>query len=68
MQIKIRKNIICARKIIFGILLYVVAKLVNVWEVLLTMKFSEEIIDMIKTIPTKSTSTKAATTNLQQIY
>ena len=32
------KNIIYVKKIIFGILLHVVAKMVNIWQVLLTIQ------------------------------
>ena len=34
-SVKIGKNKICAKKIIFGILLYVVAKMVNIFQLLL---------------------------------
>ena len=32
------KNIICVKKIIFGIVLHVVVKIVNIWQVLLTIQ------------------------------
>ena len=37
-SVKIRKSIMCAKKIIFGILLYVVSKVVNIKQVLLTIQ------------------------------
>ena len=43
-SVEIRKNIICAKKIIFRILLHVVAKIVNTKQVLLTIQF----LSMIK--------------------
>ena len=43
-SVEIRKNIICAKKIIFRILLHVVAKIVNIKQVLLTIQF----LSMIK--------------------
>ena len=37
-SVKILKNIVCAKKIIFGILLHVVEKMVNIQKVLLTIQ------------------------------
>ena len=38
-SVKILKNIIRAKKFIFGILLHVVLKIINIWEVLLFEKY-----------------------------
>ena len=37
-SVKILKNIVCAKKIIFGILLHVVEKMVNIQKALLTIQ------------------------------
>ena len=35
-SVKTQKNIVCAKKIIFEILLHIAVKMVNIWQVLLT--------------------------------
>ena len=37
-SVKIRKNIICAKKITFAILLHLVVKMVNIYQVLLVIQ------------------------------
>ena len=54
-SVKIRKNIIYAKKIIFGILLHVVANMVNTEQASIihdSVTTSDEIIDTNKTVPT----------------
>ena len=52
------KNIICVKNIIFGLLLHLAAKMVNI-DVLLTIK-CDEIIEETKTIPTNFNAKKVA--------
>ena len=37
-SVKLQKNIVCAKSIIFGILLHVVVKMVNIFEILLMIQ------------------------------
>ena len=55
-SVKIKKNIICAKNIIFAIVLHVVVKIVNMSEVL--FKYTcDEIIEETKTVTTKQAPT-----------
>ena len=62
-SVKILNNIICAKEIIFWILLHVVVEMVKIYEVLLTLLVitCDEIIETTKSTSTRSASTKTFT-------
>ena len=55
---KAQENIICAIKMIFGVQVHVLVKMVNTWKILLIIQsICDEIIDAIRSEPTKYVAT-----------